>query len=141
VPIILTTSLTIFGGVFIFVVGQVVVKFLLEPLHEQRLMIGEVADGIIYYAQYFGNPGSDDFGGNRTKGSDELRKLSTRLLARSNAVPFYGFFAFIGIAPNPKDVTEAARSLMGISNSFFRGDGVRNGIEAEKVKKLLKLSF
>jgi hypothetical protein len=48
--IILTSSLTIFGGILVFVIGQVVVKFIIEPLHEQAKLIGEIANSLIFFA-------------------------------------------------------------------------------------------
>src|SRR5687768_13838110 len=48
--IILTSSFTILGGIIIFVVGQVVAKFIIEPLYEQSKLIGEIANSLIYYA-------------------------------------------------------------------------------------------
>lgn len=48
--IILTSSLTILGGILVFVIGQVVVKFILEPLHEQAKLIGEIANSLIFFA-------------------------------------------------------------------------------------------
>ncbi len=36
-------ALTAMAGVIVFVIGQVVVKFLIEPLHEQKELIGEMA--------------------------------------------------------------------------------------------------
>ena len=136
----LAVGLTIFGGVCVFVMGQIITKFFLEPLYEQRKMFGEISDGVLYYAQYFCNPGQDDIGGNRTKASDAVRKLSAGLLAKSNAVPFYRIFAFFKIIPSSKDVNEVAKNLMFLSNSFFNGDGIRNDGAAQKVKQLLKLS-
>src|SRR5688572_8306196 len=48
--IILTSSLTILGGIIVFVAGQVVTKFIIEPLYEQSKLIGEIANSLTYYA-------------------------------------------------------------------------------------------
>ncbi len=48
--IFLTSSLTILGGVTVFVVGQIAVKFIIEPLHEQSQLVGEITNSLIYYA-------------------------------------------------------------------------------------------
>jgi hypothetical protein len=48
--IVLTSSFTILGGIIVFVVGQVVTKFIIEPLYEQSKLIGEIANSLIYYA-------------------------------------------------------------------------------------------
>lgn len=38
--ILLTSSLTVLGGVLVFVTGQLIVKFLIEPIHELKKIIG-----------------------------------------------------------------------------------------------------
>lgn len=45
-----TSGLTIFGGIVIFVGGQILVKFLVDPFYEQSKLIGEIANSLIYYA-------------------------------------------------------------------------------------------
>lgn len=136
----ITVGLTIFGGVCVFVIGQIVTKFFLEPLYEQRKIFGEIAEGVLYYAQYFCNPGEDDVGGCRSKGADETRKLCTRLLARTSAIPFYKLFVCLKLVPKSEDVVSASEKLMGISNSFFRGEASRNDNAAQEIKTLLKIS-
>lgn len=39
---LLTSSLTILGGVVVFSLSQIVQKFLIEPVHEQAKVIGEI---------------------------------------------------------------------------------------------------
>ena len=48
--ILLTSALTILGGIVVFASGQIFVKFIVEPLHEQSKLIGEIAESLIYYA-------------------------------------------------------------------------------------------
>lgn len=48
--IILTSLSTILGGIIIFTVSQIVMKFVIEPLHEQSKLIGEIAYSLIYHA-------------------------------------------------------------------------------------------
>ncbi len=48
--IILTSSLTIFGGVIVLVIGQFVSKFVIDSMYEQSKLIGEIANSLIYYA-------------------------------------------------------------------------------------------
>ena len=47
---ILTSAFTILGGIFVFVVGQVVVKFFLDPFQKYREVVGEIAHSLVYYA-------------------------------------------------------------------------------------------
>lgn len=47
--IFFTSALTIFGGVLVYVIGQVTSKFLIDPIHEQKKLIGEIGDSLIFY--------------------------------------------------------------------------------------------
>src|SRR5688500_11232023 len=47
---LLKIALTAVGGVTVFVIGQLVAKFLIEPIHEQKKLIGEIAGTIIFYS-------------------------------------------------------------------------------------------
>jgi len=48
--IFVTSGLTILGGIIIFVGGQILTKFIIEPFYEQSKLIGEIANSLIYYA-------------------------------------------------------------------------------------------
>jgi hypothetical protein len=48
--IFVTSGLTILGGIVIFVGGQILTKFIVEPFYEQSKLIGEIANSLIYYA-------------------------------------------------------------------------------------------
>ena len=50
--IVLTSSRTILGGIVVFVVGQVITKFVIEPMHERSKLIGEIANSLIYYGMF-----------------------------------------------------------------------------------------
>jgi len=55
--IILTSSLTVLGGVLIYIIGQIISLFFIEPIHEQKKIIGEVDDALGFYANIYCNPG------------------------------------------------------------------------------------
>ncbi|MFN6188908.1 MAG: hypothetical protein ACK460_22975, partial [Microcystis sp.] len=55
--IILTSSLTVIGGIIVLVVGQIITKFFIEPIHEQAKAIGEIAYSLTMYSNVYGNPG------------------------------------------------------------------------------------
>ena len=47
---VVVNTLTLLVGILVFVGGQLVGKFLIEPLHEQRKCIGAIPDALIFYA-------------------------------------------------------------------------------------------
>ena len=54
--ILLTSFLTVFSGTVVFVAGQNVSRFFIEPIHEQRRLIGEIAYVLIFYAPFYAIP-------------------------------------------------------------------------------------
>jgi len=55
--ILLTSAATIIGGVFVYTAGQVITRFFIDPYHEYRKVVGEIADALIYHANVYMNPG------------------------------------------------------------------------------------
>ncbi len=45
-----TAALTALLGIVVFVLGQIAVKFILDPIQEQARTIGEVTHALTYYA-------------------------------------------------------------------------------------------
>jgi hypothetical protein len=145
--IILTSSLTVFGGVLTFVAGQVVIKFLIEPIHNYMKLVSEIADTLILYANV--GPGLHDYylsqletldlenssnfkkeltqerlkeiitnNFNKTDESrDTFRQQSSKLMGVVNMIPFYNFWAFFRLLPKRKDIITASANLIGLSNS------------------------
>ena len=141
----LKIALTLLSGIIIFVIGQIVVKFIIEPIHEQKKLIGEIAGSILfyynvgarmepyYYEQLKKLQESDDplkevaidrykeilkSHWNRSdEASRVLRQQSSDLLGKSNAIPLYGLWSFLRQVPKIEDVLEASTQLTGMANS------------------------
>ncbi len=119
--ILITSAATVLGGVTVFTVGQVLSKFFIEPIYEQRKLVGAVADALIYYAHHF----ADSL--ERTipevqPASDRFRRLAAELMARTVAVPGYRVWGRLRvIRPFPR-VVEARASLIGLSNTLHSAD-------------------
>ncbi len=56
--ILWAASLTAFFGLLAQAFAQIIIKFLIEPLYEQKKLIGEIADNLIFYADIYCNPDS-----------------------------------------------------------------------------------
>ena len=44
-----TSAITVITGVFVIVVGQIFIKFFIEPIQKQYEQIGKITDSIIFY--------------------------------------------------------------------------------------------
>ena len=88
--IVLTSALTIFGGVLVLVGGQIVIKCFLEPVHEFRKFLGEILDSLIFYANL---PTYDEANEGTKKtileAKDGFRQQAGRLMAKKKLIPWY----------------------------------------------------
>lgn len=136
--IVITSALTIFGGVLVFAMTQLLQKFLLEPVHEQSKVIGEIFFGLVYYSNRYANPGSG-----RPKDladtSEAFRRYASQLQGTTSAIRCHDLFEKLGLVPQRKKIEEAVRDLIRISNSIDSGNGRENSTNAANVKELLTL--
>ena len=119
---LVTASFTVLAGVFVFVAGQVVVKFFIEPIHAQRKTIGEIVDFISFHAPDLAG-GLPEGGAEAKKVSDDLKRLATRLRSDTHVIPWYGFWALLRVVPSRKRVADASSALIGLSNNVVLSRG------------------
>ena len=137
--IVLTSSLTVLGGVIVFSLGQLIQKFLIDPVHEQAKVIGEISFGLTYYACWYANPGmgkADDL----KAVYDALRHCASQLAATTNSIHCYRCFNMLGLVPDRRDVSDAKGRLLLIANSIYQTDkGRDNSTDAKEIKRLLRV--
>ncbi|MGA8277635.1 MAG: hypothetical protein WB784_05510 [Rhodanobacteraceae bacterium] len=125
--ITLTSSLTILGGVIVFVVGQLILKLVIDPVLELRKAISEVGYNLLFYAPEIQTPIS------RTpvtseKAREALRKSSSDLYVRCEAIRYRFVYRmpFLRL-PNREKVLDAAKRLRGLSNYVHETGEKANG--------------
>lgn len=146
----MTVFFTIFSGVCVFVIGQIVMKFVIDPFHAQRETIGKVVDFLILYANVFTNPGIPIQAGipdeewedarraqlNETK--HIARALASEIMVRTQAVPLYGLLERLGWAVKRSNIRSAQKSLFFISNALFdQGNALDNYEQARQIEEAL----
>jgi hypothetical protein len=107
-------------SILVFVVTQSFLKLVLEPVQEQRKLIGEVAAALTVYEKTFSLRVQSDSMGETWYGTTvevsrnaekALRELAGRLRASLWSVPLYDVFALINWVPKLRDVVDAADEL------------------------------
>lgn len=133
----MTVFLTVFSGVITFVLGQLVIKLLVDPVHDFRKTVADIALALIEYANIYANPG---VAGSETekKVSEELRRLSSRLNAQMYLIPCYPITAKIFGLPSRKKVVDAASNLIGLSNGVFQSASNLVLVNVERADKIRK---
>jgi len=140
--------LTVISGTLIFVIGQILLKFFIEPIYLRKLIVGEIADCLIFYGKFYCNDLKNDSPldkNQRNDGSLKLKSLSTQLIAKTNAIPFcLELFDLSG-------TKDAARELIAISNRMLVSNDadIAHGVNlikmnyegADKIFNLLRIKF
>ena len=134
---------TIIAGVVVFVICEWLKEVWLNPLQEYKKLKSKVSKELIVSSMYYANPiiHSDGMEKEYTEASNKMRELASEVAAFAEIVPC----VHLGI-PNSKNIVEAGKHLMGLSNSFFISNYNvaethmdQNAVLENKVKKLLNL--
>ena len=125
---IATAALTALFGVCVLVIGQIIQRFFLEPIQEQRKAIGEIAYNLTFLANV-GSLAHVQHEGTRissaadpVEAAQTLRKLASHLRASLNTIPFYDALASVSHMPKRSSVLKASSGLIGWANSIFGGE-------------------
>jgi hypothetical protein len=115
------TVWTVLGALVVFVITQSVLLLVMEPVQEQRRLIGEVASALTVYQKSYTlrvqpSDGTEPkyYGVTREEAMEAdraLRELAGRLRASLWSVPAYDLFGLLHILPKSADVAVAAKEL------------------------------
>ena len=135
---LLTFVLTILGGVSIYVIGQIVMKFLIEPVHELLHEIGRIGYILIRFANVYTNTG---LGKRHQVANRNLRMHSSLLRSKTHLIKWHCLFSMVRVVPSKEDIQKASSLLIGISNLTPRNshDCVTNLRKQQQIEELLKL--
>jgi len=130
--IVITSSLTILGGLLIFVIGhQIIPKFFIEPIHEQRRLISEIVESLFQYEPLYMNPIDGGQGKlepdqkkKRDKASKVIYQQSRELRARTYVIPWYQLWQLLRLVRKQEDIEAASMELKGLSSGFYRAQAL-----------------
>lgn len=119
----MTVFFTILAGVSVFVIGQIIMRFAIDPVIKFKETVGEINHCIIYYSNRYGTcphipTQQDDIV--ITEAKNETRLLASRLTATYTAIPFKEFWIRCNVIPSNKDMLAARTSLVALSNSVWQ---------------------
>jgi hypothetical protein len=122
-----TAALTAVFGVVVFVAGQSIQRFVLDPIQEQRKTVGEVAHAVLMFGNVnnvaairaAGNPVA--WAAEPEQVVREVRALAARLQSSLYIIPLYKVFATLRVVPERDRILRAIQHLTGWSNSIYSG--------------------
>ena len=132
---------TILAGVAVFVLGQILLKLVIEPIQKLRETIAEVAfhlandHTVIYNAKTVSKEQAEAT-------STNLTQLGARLFSNQQLVPFYAQLHFVFSLPNKADIGKAAQRLSQIPSHMYGDDPQKyERLDAYRIEvcKLLQL--
>jgi hypothetical protein len=110
-----TVIQTVLSGVAIFVVGQLVVKLVIDPVFQLKKTMAEIAHTFICFAHALHNP---DIIPRELHHEvyDKLRQLSGQLYADMRLIPIYVFWGRVFFLPSATKVYKSAQNLIAVGN-------------------------
>ncbi|OWF83708.1 hypothetical protein [Yersinia aleksiciae] len=133
--------LTVTSGVLIYVFGQLILKLLIEPVHDFKKSISKISYDLIFHANVLANPRPYE---------DEkmqfvcklMREHSSILHANMYLIPCYKYTSnFFGL-PKEECVIEATKGLIFLSNGHdgaLANQGILNTYKIQSIKKNLNI--
>lgn len=122
-------------------IGQLLAKFLIEPLHELRKAVGVVRFNLAFHAPTIHTPeGRSKEDSDKTR--DALMESSCDLIAGIHGIPMYSVTRLLafGVLPCRKAIEDAAVQLRALSNYVHQtGDKAHSSLDVvEKREKLIE---
>ena len=132
--------LTAFGGLSVVILGQLIGKFVIEPIHDLKRILGEIRYSLVFHAQAISTPVGDT--DKENEAAVVLRKLSCDLLSKVDSIPCYDFWSskFPSFLPLRNMAMDAASNLMGLSNSVHKQDRDKNYLIVAKIQRCLNIT-
>lgn len=119
---LLTATLTILGGVIVFVAEKLLSKYVLDPVFEHERIASDISVTISYWSNVIG--AYEEYNPKSEQASDALRNLALRLPANYKAIRFNSFVRRFLALPPREDIEKATRALIRLSNSTYRTGSV-----------------
>ncbi len=104
-----TFILTIIGGVFIFLLGQIALKLIIEPVQELKKTLGKVSNLLLLHQAKISNRAYND------EISHKISSISAEMLSQSRVVLGYNKVRIIFGLPSISNIANASRELNYIS--------------------------
>ena len=137
----------ILAGVIIYVLGEIIVKLVIDPIQDLKRVIADIAFKLIHYSHVFKLSSSDEPSGEAAgqaiasekleQAADEYRKLASMLNAGYRLVPFYPLARVVFFLPREADIIDARNALLEMSQEIFAAP--KSFVISERRKSIEKM--
>lgn len=133
-----TNILLVIIGVTIAVTTQIIVRYVLDPLKEFKMLRMKISHSIDFNARFWASPGHAPEDVLRNA-SSEIRDIGMRLPGQATNIPYYAVTARLLGYPPLRDISEASRLSVQLSNSMIEGSSRTNSKTVDEILDLLRL--
>ena len=118
---LLTSAITLSGGLIVFLLGQLFIRLMLDPAVEMRRILWRTERALVFYANVYSDPNliKEDL---VTKASESIRQLASELSAQCHTTIQYSTVAAFMSLPSANDIDVARKELIGLSNMTTPGE-------------------
>lgn len=135
----MTVFITVFSGVLVYVIGQIIMKLIIDPINDLKKTISKIVYDLVFYANVLGNPKGPD-NENMASACKIMRQHSSILHAATHLVPAYKYiYKPFGI-PSPEKIRKATNKLIYLSNGYdgpLANQGILNIYTMQEVQLCL----
>ena len=133
-----STFSTVVVGVLVFIIGQIMLKWFMEPLLSMKEQLGKTSALFLREQSVITNC-SD-----KNDVVNQLKECASTLLAKKSAITLYCLFSYIRLVPSAKNIQNATQSMNLIAGLIQQNDKKGNAAmdihaEMEKIAQYLKI--
>jgi hypothetical protein len=123
---IIKILLTVVAGISIFIAGQIIQRWFIDPIQEQRKVIGEILYALTFYAYIR----RDIFPQEKLEEAQKaIRNLASQLYKTLATIPCYKVFELLHLVPKRKAINRASVELTNWSNTLSFPENVMHASE------------
>ena len=132
---------TVISGTLVFVLGQILQRFLLEPIKEYKKTVGKIDNKLKFYLNILTNTVFSKDQQRIVEITDLMRNLSCEFESTYKQIPLTNWLSKLGVIEKKKDVAKVAQGLIFLSNAGGRDESRIDKCDERinEVRKLLKI--
>jgi len=139
-----TPFITVITGTLVFVIGQIILKIIIEPYIEQQKVVAKIVHSLVYYANvYSSEPFSDIPEPQQIRlkeASLTYRTLASDLVSVNNFIRGYYVWRYFLFAPSKENINESCKALIALSNSLWGTKEDKRHTYKKELEKRLGIS-
>lgn len=113
--------LTIIAGVTVFVLGQFVLKLVLEPVVSFKESLGNLSAFCLRNRAKISNANATP------ELAEELKTLTAIIISKRNTIPAYSFFSFVLRLPKENEILKGCQLLNGVAAEMVKDTSQHQG--------------